>query len=44
MSRLKAIDPSAATGKAKELLDAVKRQTRDCPQHDQSDGYLASGA
>jgi AhpD family alkylhydroperoxidase len=24
MSRLKAIDPSAATGKAKELLDAVK--------------------
>jgi hypothetical protein len=38
MSRLKAIHPSTATGKAKELLDAVKGKLGLVPNYDQGDG------
>ena len=40
MSRITRLDPEAATGRAKELLDAVKEQARPRPEHDPGDGQL----
>ena len=44
MSRLQPIDPSTATGKAKEVARRSEGQAGYRTEHDQGDGFVACGS